>query len=116
MADGLGPLAVLHNLADGLHADALRGGLLDKRGASSRILDPHGELAPAEVDRLDEFAADFQRPHGGGTERGLSLPQGWGEGKGAYLSRAEVRVLFAERKLLARIAARLSRFVRPESR
>ena len=75
VANGLGPLAVLYNLSYGLHADALRGGPLDKRGAGSRILDPHGELTPAELDRLDEFAADFQRPDGGGTERGLGLPQ-----------------------------------------
>ena len=153
VANGLGPLTVLHNLADGLHADALRGGPLDKRGAGSRILDAHGELTPAEMDRLDEFAADFQRPDGGGTERGLGLPQlhtmmdanyaraagarrkvdrmmmngewpvllnvmgkGEGEGDGAYLSLAEVRVLFAERKLPARIAARITRFVRAASR
>ena len=151
VANGMGPLAVLHNLADGLHADALRGGPLDKQGAGSRILDSQGELTPAELDRLDEFAADFQRPDGGGTERGLGLPQlrtmmdsnyaraagarrkvdrllmngewpvllsvmGRGEGDGAYLSLAEVRVLFAERKLPARIAARISRFVRPATR
>jgi len=151
VANGLGPLAVLHNLTDGLHADALRGGPLDKRGAGSRILDANGELTPAELDRLDDFAADFKRPDGGGTERGLGLPQlrammdanyaraagarrkvdrllmngEWpvllnvmrrGEGDGVYLSLAEVRVLFAERKLPARIAARIARFVRPAKR
>ena len=51
VANGLGPLAVLHNLADGLHADVLRGRPLDKQGTGSRILDQHGELTPAELDR-----------------------------------------------------------------
>jgi hypothetical protein len=147
-ANGLGPTEILRNLRGGLRTDALRGGPLDKRGAGSRILDQRAELAPAELDRLDRFAVDCQRPDGGGTERGLGLAQlrammdenfaraagarrkidrrlmdgEWpvllrvmrkGEGAAAYLSVAEIRILFAERKLPARVAQRIAQFVRP---
>jgi hypothetical protein len=149
-ANGLAPTAILRNLRDGLRADALRGGPLDKRGAGSRILDRRAEFVPAELDRLDRFASDCQRPDGGGTERGLGLAQlrtmmdenfaraagarrkidrrlmdgewpvllkvmGKGEGARAYLSVAELRTLFAERQLPARIVQRIARFLRPNS-
>jgi hypothetical protein len=147
IANGLGPRAVLHNLASGLSADTLRGGPLDKKGTGSRILNQHAEVTPAELDRLDQFAADFERPDGAGTERGLGLAQlrtmmddnfaraagtrrridrwmmdgewpvllrvmGRGEGAAAYLSLAELRVLFEQRKLPARITQRITRFLR----
>lgn len=70
IANGLGPRAILRNVMAGLRADRLRGGPLDKRGAGSRILDEHGEVVPAQLERLDQFAHDFPKP-GGGTERGL---------------------------------------------
>lgn len=147
IANGLRPRDMLRNITRGLRVDALRGGPLDKRGAGSRILDQHGEIEPSELDRLDTFAVDCQRPEGGGTERGLRLAQlrtmmdanferaagarraidrrlmngewpvllrvlGKGNADDAYLSVDEVRTLFVERKLPARIVERIAQFAR----
>ncbi len=141
IGNGLGPKTMLHNVRSGLVADELRGGPLDKRGAGSRILDSDAGINQAQLDRLDEFAADCTDDHGM-TERGFKSAQldammdanyaramgsrrsidrqlmkgEWpvllavigkdGPG-GRYLSLADVKALYVDQTLPARIVARM---------
>ncbi|GGZ30931.1 hypothetical protein ACWDE9_30535 [Streptomyces olivaceoviridis] len=70
IANGISPAQLVRNSRQGLHLNALRDGPLDKHGAGSRILDVKVHVNESELDRLDTFASDKQRPEGG-TERGL---------------------------------------------
>lgn len=73
-ANGLAPTQLLQNFSDGFAADALRGGPLDKQGAGSGILDVHGQVNLAQLDRLDTFAVD-RVDTTGHAERGLGGEQ-----------------------------------------
>lgn len=73
-ANGLAPTQWLQNFSDGFAADQLRGGPLDKQGAGSGILDGHGKVDRAQLDRLDTFAVD-RVDTTGHTERGLGADQ-----------------------------------------
>ena len=142
IGNGLSPRQLLRSLRLGLRAAELRGGPLDKRGAGSRIIDQHGAIEPAQLDRLDQFAADFVERGTDRAERGLGAAQltrmmdanfaraegarrridrklmdgewpvllrvlGKPSEAGPYLSLAEVRTLFLEQQLPARIVARI---------
>lgn len=72
IANGLSPLQVLKTQLQGVRLDALRDGPLDKHGVGSGILDARGEVDPAELDRLGEFASD-KRDATGRREPGLDL-------------------------------------------
>ncbi|MFK8031332.1 MAG: hypothetical protein AB8G18_13940 [Gammaproteobacteria bacterium] len=72
IANGLGPVSVVRNGLHGLRLDELRGGPLDKKGVGSAILDTHGLVNEAELDRLGEFASDKKSPDGE-TEPGLDI-------------------------------------------
>jgi hypothetical protein len=141
IGNGLGPNALLRNLRNGLVADELRGGPLDKRGAGSRILDATARVDHAELDRLDEFAVDCTDGQGM-TERGLGSAQlvammdanyaraagarrridrqlmngewpvllaviGKDGSGGRYLSLADVKALYIDQTLPARILTRI---------
>lgn len=73
-ANGLAPTQLLQNFNDGFAADELRGGPLDKQGAGSGILDVHGKVDMAQLDRLDTFAVD-RVDTTGHAERGLGAAQ-----------------------------------------
>jgi hypothetical protein len=141
IANGLGPLRLVHNAASGVRLAALRGGPLDKQGSGSRILDRHADVDTAQLARLDDFAGD-KTDADGQVERGLDaqdlarmmdanferaadhrrridrrLMEGeWPillkvmgkEGPaGRYLSLADLRRLFVDRKLPQRMLQRL---------
>ena len=74
IANGLSPLQLARNAFRGLRLNALRNGPLDKRGAGTRILDHSAEIAPAELDRLDQFGSD-KVAEDGSVERGLSASE-----------------------------------------
>lgn len=74
IGNGFRPKTLLRNLGSGLVSDELRGGPLDKRGVGSRILDSAARVDYAELDRLDEFAADCTDGNGN-IERGLMRAQ-----------------------------------------
>jgi hypothetical protein len=74
IAHGLGPGALLRTGLRGVRLDGLREGPLDKQGVSSRILGVSGEIAEAELRRLEGFASDKESPDGT-TERGLDLAE-----------------------------------------
>ncbi|WP_405593986.1 hypothetical protein OG741_00595 [Streptomyces sp. NBC_01410] len=74
IANGLTPAQLLRNARHGVRLNALRGGPLDKRGSGSRILDQQANGDQSELDQLDTFASNKQRPDGG-TERGLDLAE-----------------------------------------
>jgi hypothetical protein len=70
IANGLGPASVLRTRLLGLRLNRLRGGPLDKKGVGSGILDAHGEVDPAQLERLREFAVS-KKSVGGRAELGL---------------------------------------------
>jgi len=74
IANGLTPTRLARSVRKGAELDALRGGLLDKRGVGSRILDAAGRIDENELTRLDQFAAD-EVDSSGMTERGLGIDQ-----------------------------------------
>ncbi|WP_371659706.1 hypothetical protein [Streptomyces sp. NBC_00280] len=74
LANGISPAQLVRNARQGVQLNALRDGPLDKHGAGSRILDVKAQVNESELDRLDTFASDKQRPDGG-TERGLDLAE-----------------------------------------
>jgi len=74
IANGISPAQLVRNARQGVQVNALRDGPLDKHGAGSRILDVEARVDESELDRLDTFAGDKQRPDGG-TERGLDLAE-----------------------------------------
>ncbi|MFV6025827.1 hypothetical protein [Streptomyces sp. NPDC056264] len=75
IANGLGPRSLWRTLRDGVRLDALRGGPLDKKGVGSRVLDRQGRVDEHQLDRFDEFAADFSDARTGATEHGLGIAQ-----------------------------------------
>jgi hypothetical protein len=74
VANGLGPLRLLHSWRSGAQLDALRDGPLDKHGSGSRILDATAQVNDKELARLAGFGSDRPAPSGG-SERGLTLPE-----------------------------------------
>lgn len=64
VANGLGPVRLWRTARRGLRINELRGGPLDKRGAGSRIIDQHGEIDYAELERLAGFASEKRRADG----------------------------------------------------
>ncbi len=70
IANGLGPASVLRTKLQGLRLNRLRGGPLDKKGVGSGILDARGEVDPAQLARLREFAVS-KTSAGGRAELGL---------------------------------------------
>ncbi|MFD9847490.1 hypothetical protein [Streptomyces parvus] len=75
IANGLAPRSLWRTLRDGVRLDALRGGPLDKKGVGSRVLDQQGRVDEHQLDRFDEFAADFHDARTGVTESGLGIAQ-----------------------------------------
>ncbi|MFD8952487.1 hypothetical protein ACFV0B_26935 [Streptomyces xanthophaeus] len=75
IANGLAPRNLWRTLRGGVRLDALRGGPLDKKGAGSRVLDRQGRVDEYQLDRFDEFAANFFDARTGTTERGLAIAQ-----------------------------------------
>jgi cytochrome c1 len=74
IANGLSPLRLLKTWWSGAVLDELRNGPLDKHGAGSRILNVHGQVDQAEIERLAGFGSDYTAPDRG-TERGLNSKQ-----------------------------------------
>ncbi len=74
VANGLGPLSLLHTQWRGLQLNALRGGPLDKQGAGSRILNARGAINTKELSRLRGFANEKQNDDGS-SEPGLGLAE-----------------------------------------
>jgi hypothetical protein len=70
IANGLGPVSVLRTRLQGLRLNRLRGGPLDKKGVGSGILDAHGDVDPAQLARLREFAVS-KKSSAGRAELGL---------------------------------------------
>jgi hypothetical protein len=127
IANGLGPLRILKSATSGAVLDELRNGPLDKHGGGSRILDVDGKdckdpaggietgLTATEIETF--MAANIKRDGDAARWYYPMLMKGeWpvllkilgkGEGEARYLSVAEVRTLFVERRLPDRITARL---------
>jgi hypothetical protein len=57
LSNGLSPATVLETGLHGVKLSKLRNGPFDKKGAGSRILDSKGQVKPAELERLKEFAS-----------------------------------------------------------
>jgi hypothetical protein len=74
IANGLNPLTAIRNLLRGVRLNQLRGGPLDKNGVGSGVLDAHGKVNAANLDRLGEFASD-KTDLLGTTERGLNADE-----------------------------------------
>ncbi len=74
VANGLGPLSLLHAQRGGLRLNALRGGPLDKKGVGSGILDSKGAVDRQALKRLGTFARD-KATADGSREQGLALPE-----------------------------------------
>jgi hypothetical protein len=70
IANGLGPACVLRTRLQGLRLNRLRGGPLDKKGVGSGILDAQGEVDPAQLARLRDFAVG-KKTAAGRSEPGL---------------------------------------------
>jgi hypothetical protein len=70
IANSLNPLTILRNVLRGVRLDQLRDGPLDKHGVGSGVLDEQGNVNPANLDRLGEFASD-KTDLSGIVERGL---------------------------------------------
>ena len=74
VANGLGPLSVLHSNLQGVQLNGLRNGPLDKKGAGSGILNAVGEIDAKELTRLGEFASR-KTSASRGEELGLNLKE-----------------------------------------
>jgi hypothetical protein len=74
IANSLNPLTILRNLLRGVRLDQLRDGPLDKHGVGSGVLDEQGNVNPANLDRLGEFASD-KTDLSGVLERGLDADE-----------------------------------------
>jgi len=70
-ANGLTPKQLFDTQLHGVVANELRDGPFDKHGSGSRVLDRHGQADTAQIDRFDEFAADFRDEETGASVRGL---------------------------------------------
>jgi hypothetical protein len=70
IANGLNPPTMARNLFRGVRFDQLRDGPLDKHGVGSGVLNAHGCVNHANLDRLGEFSSD-KTDLSGITERGL---------------------------------------------
>ena len=98
IANGLNPLTVGRNLLRGVRLDQLRDGPLDKHGVGSGVLDAHGAVSAANLERLDQFASD-KTDLSGMTERGLDA-QEITRMMDANLTRAGSRARGVDRKLM----------------
>ena len=98
IANGLNPLTVGRNLLRGVRLDQLRNGPLDKHGVGSGVLDAHGAVSAANLERLDQFASD-KIDLSGMTERGLDA-QEITRMMDANLTRAANRARSVDRKLM----------------
>ena len=98
IANGLNPLTVGRNLLRGVRLDQLRDGPLDKHGVGSGVLDAHGAVSAANLERLDQFESD-KTDLSGMTERGLDA-QEIIRMMDANLARAGSRARSVDRKLM----------------
>ena len=98
IANGLNPLTVGRNFLRGARLDQLRDGPLDKHGVGSGVLDAHGAVSAANLERLDQFASD-KTDLSGMTERGLDA-QEITRMMDANLARAGSRARSVDRKLM----------------
>jgi hypothetical protein len=98
IANSLNPLTILRNVLRGVRFDKLRGGPLDKHGVGSGVLDEQGNVNPANLDRLGEFASD-KTDLSGVVERGLDANE-ITRMMDANIARAGDRARGVDRKLM----------------
>jgi hypothetical protein len=126
IANGLNPLQLVRTAIAGVHLSALRGGPLDKKGAGSGILDQTASFDPSQLAErglnLTEITrfmdANFARAEGRRRKIDRRLMDGefpillrvmGKQGRDErYLSIAEVKTLFAERRLPERMTRQLA--------
>jgi hypothetical protein len=104
IANGLGPLRVFKSATSGAVLDELRNGPLDKHGGGSRILDADAKFHEEQIGDAARWYFPILMK---GEWPVLLKILGKGQGEARYLSVAEVRTLFVERRLPERITDRL---------